>query len=990
MDNIQPGQTLGAYRIVNQIGQGGMATVYKAYHAAMDRYVAVKVLPKQFAESSEFMGRFQQEARTIANLEHPHILPVYDYGAHDNIPYFVMRYLDTGTLKDRIKAGPISLAEADRLFTQLADALGYAHERGVIHRDIKPSNALVDSRGGLFLTDFGIAKLTEGAAQFTATGAITGTPAYMSPEQAQGEKIDHRSDIYSLGIVLYEMVTGRVPFEAETPLAVIFKQIQANLPPPSEANPEVSPEVERVLLKALAKNREDRFNTCGEFLDAWKGALAKTPTAKFQPPPVAAPSIPSAPMVVTPAAEAPAAKAGTGVEAAPKKRNWRLALIGGGVILLCGVLFCGAAIVRQAGLNQRATAAARTPASTEAAPDTSAPTPALLETPPATTIDSTVAEEWTSWTAANSITSILVHGDEVYTLGPGGVTVWDRADGSVVRQYTTANGLPSPRVFAMLVDEDGTLWVGTEAGLARIADDGQTILYNTQDGLDSDTVSALARDGERLLVGTKYSDQIGGGLNVFEGGSWSRYPDFPSAHPDKDPGQLANFVNVIFHHPDGSLWVGTENGLGYFDGSWRRFSTDEGLPGNNILSIFSAEDGLVLVGTEKGAAQFNGERFEAFDHSPPDGVLGLAQDGQGRYYFSGGGGIWQYDPDLANWEEFSNQNGALPTYSINGAAQDEEGVLYFGTWGAGLIRYDGDAFTTWTAPNTPSRGAYGRIIPAPDGSLWFVELYGVGVDRFDPASETWNELTDSPCNCEPVKFDRAGNLWGREWPSGVWIMPADGGDPQRIGEAEGLPPEAFANDIAFGLDGIVWFATSSGLARYDGQAVQLIAADEIPLPDNEMERVFVASDGSLWVAGGSSMARLRPDGAWEGFDMEKPFKSYIPQVHDFAEDADGAIWAATDNGIYRLVGDQWQAFIPGQGGVNLPNAEFITAALAPDGSLWFGTSHNGAARYDGADWETFTAGPEALISNGIYDIYEDGSGTVWFAADGGVTRYHHP
>ncbi|MEK7326925.1 MAG: serine/threonine-protein kinase, partial [Chloroflexota bacterium] len=153
----------------------------------------------------------------------------------------------------------MSLAEADRLFTQLAEALGYAHDRGVIHRDMKPSNVLVDSRGGVFLTDFGIAKLMEGAAHFTATGAITGTPAYMSPEQAQGDKIDLRSDIYSLGIVLYEMVTGRVPFEAETPLAVILKQLQAPLPPPSSLVPDISPEIERVLLKALSKNRDDRY-----------------------------------------------------------------------------------------------------------------------------------------------------------------------------------------------------------------------------------------------------------------------------------------------------------------------------------------------------------------------------------------------------------------------------------------------------------------------------------------------------------------------------------------------------------------------------------------------------------------------------------------------------------------------------------------------------------------------------------------------------------
>jgi serine/threonine protein kinase len=186
MTTLQPGQMLGSYRIIGQIGQGGMATVYKAYQASMDRNVAVKVLPGQLAESPEFMKRFQQEARIIARLEHPHILPVFDYGENDGITYFVMRYLEAGTLKDKMESGrPLSLTEIDRLFSQLADALSYAHSMGVVHRDLKPANALIDSRGNLFLTDFGIAKILEEASpRLTQTDAIMGTPAYISPEQA--------------------------------------------------------------------------------------------------------------------------------------------------------------------------------------------------------------------------------------------------------------------------------------------------------------------------------------------------------------------------------------------------------------------------------------------------------------------------------------------------------------------------------------------------------------------------------------------------------------------------------------------------------------------------------------------------------------------------------------------------------------------------------------------------------------------------------------
>src|ERR671919_283440 len=275
MDTLQSGQMLGPYRIINQIGKGGMATVYKAYQASVDRYVAIKVLPSQLAESKEFATRFQQEARIIAKLEHPHILPVFDYGESDGIAYFVMRYLEAGTLKDKMVAHrPLPLNEIDRIFTQLTDALRYAHSFGIIHRDLKPANALIDSHGNIFLTDFGIAKLLESASpRLTQTDAIMGTPAYISPEQAQAGPVDQRSDIYSLGIILYEMVTGSVPFTAETPLAVLFKHISDPLPPPSLVKPDIRPAVEKVILKALSKDPRDRFSTAAEFVAAWERAL---------------------------------------------------------------------------------------------------------------------------------------------------------------------------------------------------------------------------------------------------------------------------------------------------------------------------------------------------------------------------------------------------------------------------------------------------------------------------------------------------------------------------------------------------------------------------------------------------------------------------------------------------------------------------------------------------------------------------------------------
>ena len=301
MSNLQPGQMLGPYRIINQIGQGGMAAVYKAYQPSMDRNVAIKVLPGQLAESKEFAARFRQEAHIIAKLEHPHILPVFDYGESDGTSYFVMRYLEAGTLKTKMEAGPLSLNETDHFFEQLAEALGYAHRHGVVHRDLKPGNALVDEAGNLFLTDFGIAKILESASpRLTQTDAIMGTPAYISPEQAKAMPVDQRSDIYSLGIILYEMVTGRVPFVADTPLAVILKHISDPLPPPSIIRSDIPDSIEHVILKALAKEPGDRYATAAEFLDAWKRALDSDKTFRYAPEKMPLPASHAGTAVITP------------------------------------------------------------------------------------------------------------------------------------------------------------------------------------------------------------------------------------------------------------------------------------------------------------------------------------------------------------------------------------------------------------------------------------------------------------------------------------------------------------------------------------------------------------------------------------------------------------------------------------------------------------------------------------------------------------------
>lgn len=269
------GRQFGPYRIVAPLGEGGMAAVYKAYQPAMDRDVALKVLPRHFAGDPQFVARFQREAKVLAKLQHPHILPVHDFGEAEGYTYIVMPYVQTGTLAGILTGRALPLSQIQGIVSQVGTALDYAHGRGLIHRDVKPSNILIDESGNILLTDFGLARIVERAATLTATGAIMGTPAYLSPEHGLGEKIDHRTDIYSLGVVLYEMATGRVPFAAETPMAVVIKHINDPLPMPRKVNHALPRPIERVILKSLAKSPADRYQTAGEFVKGLAAAAGE-------------------------------------------------------------------------------------------------------------------------------------------------------------------------------------------------------------------------------------------------------------------------------------------------------------------------------------------------------------------------------------------------------------------------------------------------------------------------------------------------------------------------------------------------------------------------------------------------------------------------------------------------------------------------------------------------------------------------------------------
>ncbi len=281
MDDPRIGKTIGKYRIVEHLGRGGMAEVYKAYQPSLDRYVAVKMMHTFLSDEKEFLARFEREAKVVATLRHPNIVQVYDFDVEGGAYYMVMEYISGESLKARMqdletRGEWISLDDASRIILAVGSALKYAHERGMVHRDVKPANVMITTDGQVILTDFGIAKIVS-ASNLTASGAMVGTPSYMAPEQGMGQPGDERSDIYSLGVMLYQLVLGRLPYDADTPLAVVLKHINDPLPSPKALMPDLSDDLNHVIVKALAKNPGDRYQKVADLRADLRKAMGMSP-----------------------------------------------------------------------------------------------------------------------------------------------------------------------------------------------------------------------------------------------------------------------------------------------------------------------------------------------------------------------------------------------------------------------------------------------------------------------------------------------------------------------------------------------------------------------------------------------------------------------------------------------------------------------------------------------------------------------------------------
>ena len=376
MEGEIPGGTkVGSYVIDSFLGRGGMGVVYRAFHPRLDRWAAIKLLPP-FQTSTDARERFEREARAIARLRHRHILTVFDFGEFAGQPYMVVEYMPNGSLAERMPKAPLAPAQALTLLRPLGEALDYAHQQGVLHRDVKPANVFLDSELQPVLADFGLARLV-GEQSLTASGMISGTPTHISPEQTMGKPLDAKSDLYSLAIIGFQLLTAKLPFTGEGMMDLLYAHVHSEAPSPTSFNPSLPVEIDVVMRRALAKSPGERFDSAAEMMGALEAAAAGRVDERRPPPPVAV-AVGAPPEAPVPALDAPATPALPLAERTPRRR-WPAVLAAAVLLVVAGAAY--AYLPRQllGGAPTPTPAATQSPGTS---PTATAPTSAIKVEPP--------------------------------------------------------------------------------------------------------------------------------------------------------------------------------------------------------------------------------------------------------------------------------------------------------------------------------------------------------------------------------------------------------------------------------------------------------------------------------------------------------------------------------------------------------------------------------------------------------------------------------
>lgn len=985
------GRTLGAYRIVEQLGVGGMATVFKAYHATMDRYVAVKVLPQHLARDPNFRARFEREARTIARLEHRHILPVHEYGESDGIPYLVMRYTDGGTLSDLIASGQVSLEHGAELVAQVGDALGYAHRQGVVHRDIKPANVLIGRDGAALLSDFGIAKMYEDTMHLTGEGVMIGTPFYMAPEQVQGRPADARSDIYALGVILYEVLAGRRPFVAETPLAVALMHVHEPLPPPRALRPDLPEVFERIILRAMAKNPEDRFQTADEMAAAIRSALVELRGATLTAPqeearrgatPSTPPPVPPTPQppLIEPAPATPAPRAAptmllpeTGQQPVPatSRRAPPWIWIGGAVAAL--------AIITVALLVMRPATLPSSGPPTAAPGATPAPQQPVAALAPGPTVPPRPGVR--SLGNPSEIRAMATWGDTVWAITGGGLLRIDGAGN--LRVFTIADGLPFNNGNTITIAPEGTLWIGGYAAIARVrpvADGlGDVQFFGWDAGLDIGEIYRITLDADGAVFASG-SD----GIRQLEGARWEA-PAF-ARDPD-DPAFSSLYPSITdILRSDTQLWLSLHGGVLRYDGQrWTRYSAEQGIGDKPVYRLLRDRRSGVLWGiTDQGLLRYDqsADRFDPVVVLDPEfSWRQLLQMSDDSLWAVGYSALATSNDGGATWVEVRLPENLLGG-SLTSIAQDAAGRVWLGAEG-GIALRDPDRWTRLPLPPGLPMSNPGRIFPAPDGRLWVTPNYGgpIGIiDQQSGAIEPFPPLEGA--RVFSIAFD-GDTIWAG---TGDGLFRIRGNARLRFGVEDGLP----SNEIrALLLDGeTLWIGGAGSLARFD-LATQRVA-EIFPEFDGSFVSVLTRMpDGAIWAGGhreGDNGFGIL--GRWEGGVWEFFRQGDLPDAEDevnvvaIAPARDDGIWLLTyDRGVYRRIDGGWRRFREEEGA---PPSGVQALSIQPNAVLVGGTYGNAVFRFNADGWSRLEV---PGLNAPVNDIYRSEDQALWLATDDGLLRF---